>query len=42
MALVMLMVWELHPGIVALFVSFIWSIEGFYLSSTVFKVPQGG
>ena len=41
-SLVMLLVWELHPIIVFSFISFIWTIEGFYLSATVFKVPQGG
>lgn len=40
--LVMLMTWNLHPLLVALFVIVYLPLEGAFLSATLVKVPNGG
>eukprot|EP00879_Flechtneria_rotunda_P016144 GHRR01016888.1.p1 GENE.GHRR01016888.1~~GHRR01016888.1.p1 ORF type:complete len:883 (+),score=297.21 GHRR01016888.1:1137-3785(+) len=41
-ALVMLMTWNLHPAIVALFLCVYLPLEGACLSATLVKIPSGG
>lgn len=41
-ALVMLVAWDLHPVVVALFAIVFLPMEGAFLSASLVKVPSGG